>query len=1510
MNNTLFASSFTLPGADPGAATHTLCPGNLPLVLLPVRLETRFFTLPGDETELRVRVYPDKIHVDTHQPELTTDERSAGVQYWQQEWMAGNGTAASGDHWRALANRFGAERAAWIVRVLQPTNLQERPRTPAGIEAVPNVAPVFPALPAVSAGGDSAWRHAPRARLLPDRWIAVVHAGGKVALSATGKDIKHPLAVGPDPMAPIPDEKTDAAILNGDRHALDAGMIWMVDFSEAEMAGMALRIPIPATILETGIDSLLVFGVASSLGAEGSATQLADLLDAHHYTDGLEFLRFGTPTNNTDERRSGYSSQDPAHARSFANEVLADSQTAPNATRVGTALGLPPSRIAPTLGRIGQAGLDHDLDLRSMNTALWQVGWGYYLSNMIGARTGLSSADIDWARSHFLSHVRGGGPFPALRCGSQPYGILPVTSLDRWMTGAAEPMAPQEVWLKDFLLKLRDQVWRPVVNKAARIGRRQSPPDPDGDLADVMSMDGVSHGYLTRGVFGRHYLEHLHALGARDFSSIAQAQGGVSAKLLHRLGLSADAAQAPHLAYGFHDRQTRRIGAHLVQPGEVSPWQKLQPDFINALLDTRSIDALIKLRPPAGNGDHSASLLQALLRHAMLREIAHATARIAATVPGNDLALLLRDLELIDLVDLPVVDFTVRPPPLTAHWKRQLERIVPAITGSNTIRGFLEAAEQFNDPAVSALGEFRASLEHLRSLDSENLQYLMQSTLDTSAHRLDAWITSFATKRLTAMSREGTSGVCVGCYGWVENLKPAPVLQPLPAVSAASGDEAPLYPMPKDSGFIHAPSLTHASAAALLRNAHLGPTGVPQPDGPFAIDLSSRRTREATRLLDGVRQGQPLGALLGYRLERRLHDLNFDPFIAPLRNIAPLAVRMRESDAQPVESIAANNVVDGLALLQRWDDEGDALLTKALPGADIGPVKRELERLRNALDGLGDALIAEAAYQMARGNPSRLASTLSAIAHGDAPPPELEVARMPRSGNAISYRIVALMSGGPQTAPGWNASATSPLASCERMLNAWVSRLLCDPRKVRCTVDQHDDATGALMTTLEFPLSEISLTPLDFVYGVEAAGTGSRSDTTPCYVEQLVLYAAQRRGDGLDGHANLRLQHARPSNLAAGEITLFDMVEQGRAIRHLLEEARGVRPDDIAPPGNGGQGTIDLTDLEARVVRAENGLNAAHKALAGKVARGIATPAEEIRAGMLALGAYGLAPAVPCVAAGDTPETRPALLRQAAALLKNSALRLEQGIALRANPAAPMPRARCDQLIERARAVFGAKFVLLPSFTCDPAGAAELRNALAASTPQQAGDPLAVHGWFTRCARVRETAARLASCLRGSEVLGAADRLALSVAQLPFDATERWVGLPPLRGSELAAGKLSLVVQSTRAIDTTLALCGVLIDEWIEVVPSTEETTALAFQFDPPNACAPQNILVAVPPVPDQDWTSEALRQVLMETLDLAKLRAVDSSLLGAAAQYLPALYIPFNAADDAVSTDFAALLQ
>jgi hypothetical protein len=225
------------------------------------------------------------------------------------------------------------------------------------------------------------------------------------------------------------------------------------------------------------------------------------------------------------------------------------------------------------------------------------------------------------------------------------------------------------------------------------------------------------------------------------------------------------------------------------------------------------------------------------------------------------------------------------------------------------------------------------------------------------------------------------------------------------------------------------------------------------------------------------------------------------------------------------------------------------------------------------------------------------------------------------------------------------------------------------------------------------------------------------------------------------------------------------------------------------------------------------------------------------------------------------------------------------------------------------RAVFGQSFAVMPHFNCGAAGA-ELAAALAATKVTQGGDTLAANGWFTQHARVREPVARLAVCLRGAEVLGTGERLNLSVAQLPFVASERWVGLPQAAGKALAAGKLSLVLQTTAPINTAQPLTGLVIDEWTETVPRANETTAVTFQFAPPDACAPQCLLLAVPPVLGADWTGDTLRQVLDETRDLAKLRGVDAEVLGEAAQYLPAPALAFNAKDDAVSTDVAPLIK
>jgi hypothetical protein len=236
------------------------------------------------------------------------------------------------------------------------------------------------------------------------------------------------------------------------------------------------------------------------------------------------------------------------------------------------------------------------------------------------------------------------------------------------------------------------------------------------------------------------------------------------------------------------------------------------------------------------------------------------------------------------------------------------------------------------------------------------------------------------------------------------------------------------------------------------------------------------------------------------------------------------------------------------------------------------------------------------------------------------------------------------------------------------------------------------------------------------------------------------------------------------------------------------------------------------------------------------------------------------------------------------------------------------------------RAVFGDGFLALPRFTL--ADATELTKSLAASTSLQGGDALAVYPWFQQVQRVREPVSRLGASLQAAEVAGTGTTLRLTVAQLPHVEGERWIGLPADSAGTVAPGKLSLVVHADPTLNLAQPLAGVLVDEWVEVIPSARETTAIAFQHDAPDQRAPQVMLLAVPGSPGEPWTGSALHRLLLDTLAQAQVRAMDAEALdnavlnpiagaqavGEIAHFLPALHFGVNVDGDAISPDLKSL--
>src|SRR5262249_36289381 len=133
-----------------------------------------------------------------------------------------------------------------------------------------------------------------------------------------------------------------------------------------------------------------------------------------------------------------------------------------NADALTTAFGL--ANMDRVFANLTNATATELLDARHMNTALWQATWGYFLLQMLGSGgTGaspLTDDDIAWARNHFIKYVSASGPLPTLRVGKQPYGVLPVTSLDAWLPPVGqENQYTRDASLKGLLKKMRD-IWR------------------------------------------------------------------------------------------------------------------------------------------------------------------------------------------------------------------------------------------------------------------------------------------------------------------------------------------------------------------------------------------------------------------------------------------------------------------------------------------------------------------------------------------------------------------------------------------------------------------------------------------------------------------------------------------------------------------------------------------------------------------------------------------------------------------------------------------------------------------------------------------------------------------------------------------------------------------------------------------------------------------------------------------------------------------------------------------
>jgi hypothetical protein len=1162
---------------------------------------------------------------------LSDPEQKATKNYWTAIWLANGESIAKNAANQALIAAIGKDRAAAIIQNYQPRNLDETPKFPLK-KAEVKVSVVFLIFPKSETiiTKQQSWSQAPKVNVLPDRFVLIGYSKDsnnalQQELLEVGNPVPSPLIVGPNPSAPaaeqlLPNQQTGDLFVGED-------MKWMTDFDRAIEVGMGFKVDLSNAQATRGFDRLLVLGLQLSADAQESKTLLETLLQHHHNSrSGFSLIPQGTPTNNTEKKGAGFSRSDDADD-SFDEIFRAKQGVDKDALFTETS--------DPLLKRDGQwlaesLGIDSDVlknvrhsdgtdqsEAKAMNTALWPATIGYMMGSMMTPV--FDQSTIESTRNFFNNFVSGRGSIPAVRIGSQPYGILPTTVFSRmsWMFPPRDGDNPNfRIEMvqdrSDFfrrlyeLLSLVDRDWENLVKGVSYVGkpldRNGLPADAHKILLDILGLHSGSVEYHQRYAESLNHLFNLRILttlrfGLRrftpDLSSKQLIQEGMN--LLKTLGYQGEVT--PDVLKKFFLGSQNLLKGAVIDDRPLSETDLIRPytpnpdnkNYIEWLIDAANT-SLEKLNQQTGFIDNRSptALLYILLQYALKQSYYDSSIRFhqrAGLISAQDLSSVYRESNFIHV--------SAQTQPSESRWQ-YLYKTEAQITNSNS--------QLVSDYITQNIGRFTETLhlsEQIAALKRLNiptarLERLFSEHIDCCSYRLDAWWQGLVNYQLEQMrnrqdgENEQTRGLYLGAYSWLENVRPEN--KPLTSVDLTPElknifDKNPDVPIVRDGnneGYIHAPSLNHAVTAAVLRNGYLSNNNSRNPDPnqqPLAINLSSERVRLALSVLEGIRNGQSLGALLGYQLERGLHDryqvAEVDKFILKLRKAFPLradnlkSTKTKDKDKDSIEAIEARNVMDGLSLVNHVKkaidkkypfDKPPELLPRGSSNEESA-INAEVDRILDIHDAISDLAIAESVHQAVQGNYDRAAATLDTYSKGNFPP-EPDVVQTPRSGITLTHRVGLHLKAGIPSDP-----ATTPRAQAEPALNQWLTSILPLASRVVCKVAYYNSVTDKpILNSSNNPITQtvtqenLQIQPIDFLYLLRTDNESAMTELD----DRIILYVIKT----FKPRPDIRLKIQYTDRLTETErlnnkISFFELAPMMHSLRALILRSRPLKSSDI-----------------------------------------------------------------------------------------------------------------------------------------------------------------------------------------------------------------------------------------------------------------------------------------------------------------------------------------------------------
>jgi hypothetical protein len=813
------------------------------------------------------------------------------------------------------------------------------------------------------------------------------------------------------------------------------GSEWAYDFSKAVESGMG--------IIVTGRDQCEQLDKAKWLIAVGyknsdEGDQILNELFTNNKVSGkMEILRQDMPTNNTEKSTAAYSSD----AGSGQHIEPAPVNTGINSGNLlSTAFGLDPT----IFDKVNNSATTEQRAAIAMSRLLWDSCTSEYYHSymnyavprgngnnpdpqMAADGTGTYSLDKDpdlWPliRHQFETYVLGRGPFPSLRLGNNPYGILPVTSLERWKSSESDE--------KSYKYKLDNAmaiIFSAFKKKFLALSEQWDPGNVMEDekfehMVQVLQLNPVSYRADAQ------FMRPSDPNNGLD-SSLHRLQEAIELTKEDKERAINETLQYYNIIATYDYLKYVLFGWDKVEDTEAKPG-KYKYNLIYYLIDKfglewldpvyviiRKIDGgnTLKIKgpfvwPPSTQNYILIKLNDTKMKANLTISTDQRSAEFIAKTENGELNIY------YELESSKIRDRLNNPNIIVPLLQRLL--LYSSMSLENELKNLAEriANSQSSDELKKEYGSLKdrakgmsRELKIINNLTQDEMNGLMFEVLDCFSHRLDAWITSLACKSLVNIDMDKecisrNSGLIwdesganlIGVYGWLER---------------------PIKKKPEThEEYFQAPSMNQAVAGAILRNTALN--GSPDGKGPFQINLSSSHVKKAVWFTDGLRKGYPAEELLGYRAERRLHEKKLDVYIHDLRQHPFYPLKGQENSQNSMNRFS--HVLDGKAFMEdnTWSKMDDKVrylcpMLSGENGADyyarvnmlvdgVNSIRSELKQL---MDATSDIYMAETVYQTVQRNPAKIAACMDAM-EGKNVPPIPEVISIPRTGYTQTQRVI------------------------------------------------------------------------------------------------------------------------------------------------------------------------------------------------------------------------------------------------------------------------------------------------------------------------------------------------------------------------------------------------------------------------------------------------------------------------------------------------------------------------